>query len=484
MKALKITALAFGLCGFLVYGEAFAEQSSKSQAKSKLPHFFPSGVVQTQDPTKQLDEFANAFNSMVQCYQYTGNHYPLFNVSNITVPIKLYDTTMNIILDGYVRMGSGQIRVTSLCDQKFITEEEIKVLISFLVVQSTTAIDNMFVYYQHVREKAIEFRAKQLKMNERDFRKLLSLPLSDDSEVSFADVNFIPAAYERKDFVPKELHLDFTPQFIGAAAWANSGIVHYNHIAAVEDYIQQKPLVLGHELVHTNIKLQNLILSLGFNVETMASIPMLFEVENHTGLLVHPYAQQPFYELIKVFFRFDIEKAQKEIFIYPFMGRFSFDHEKLQKYSPKFESVKQELRRFFQEVTLPTFYTDPMYWSALHERMNDDNLILRVTMAQYYNQTVLGGRIETARWLSEHYEEIKRFAHGAYKKSGEAPKHEKIKIVRKLKSLFYFLGLQSGNIQKDEQKKFAEFQHKDIQRLESMSFDELLDFYFKIFKRN
>jgi hypothetical protein len=374
-----------------------------------------------------------------------------------------------------VRIGN-KIRYTNFCEQGFITERQLKVLVDFLVWQTQTAIEDKYEYYKDVREIAIPIRAKQLKMEEKEFRVMLKSPLADDGRVTFAELNFIPSAYEKSDFVPKELRLCMTDRRIYAAVWLNSGIVCYNHMASVKDYVTVKPITLGHELIHANIKLQNLILSLGVDLEAMASIPTLFEEENKIGLFFNSYGV-PFRESALVFFRFDIDRARKEVIKFAFFGRARMDNQKFREYVHDVEKIQVEMRRFFREHTLPTFYADPIFWASAHERMKDDWLIFKVTMAQHYNQTILGGRVETARWLSEHQKEISTFAYKAYKKSGEAPQQHgamQQTMLAGLRQLKFFLGIRDAERIDPEALKVL---HEKENMLGLMSFDELVKFY-------
>ena len=313
--------------------------------------------------------------------------------------------------------------------------------IAFTVEQTRQAVENQFEYYRFVRETAIQVRAEQLKMSEADFRKTLNDPLFDDGMLTVADLNHIPSEYQKADFVPLKLHRTFTGSGALATAWMNAGIVEYSYLASMLDYIRGRPVILGHELVHRNIKLQNIILTMAVDVEMMASIPMHFEPEEKIYLWYQPYGKL-FQELALVFFRFDFQKARKNFVVWRYSGgQMEIDEEEFRKYPEQVELMKNEFRRFFREVAIPGFYADPIYWAAVHERMKDEHLVMKVMMAKHYHPTLLGGKVETARWLSEHREQTSRFAHTAYKKSAEAKSHTPVAVTGPLESLALFLGI-------------------------------------------
>lgn len=476
MKTRNILAFFSAIVSILIAVD-FCFAAAKTQKNSApLPHFFPAGVIQTVDPITQWEESANYSAALAQCYKAIQPDSAFIDGNGMFVVRELFGAPVKIVLDNYVRVD-GKIRYTTFCNQGFIGEAEYKIVVSFLENQLSRAVEKKFEDYHALREDAIRIRARQLNLSEKDFRAMLKTPLADDSQITFADLNFIPAPYEKKDFLPRELHLGFMPRSIYAAAWLNSGIVYYGHNAVIEDYLTGEPDILGHELVHSNLKLQNLILSLGFDVEAMASIPKVFEPNDKLDFWFHPYAET-FRELALVFFRFDIQRARNDVVLFNFIGRYRIDREKFQKHSREIEKIKKEMREFFLTKTLPAFYADPMFWSGLHERMQDDHLILKVTMAQHYNQTLLGGKVETARWLSEHKDEISRFAHDAYKKSAEARRHNNIRIVKSWESIRHFLGLAEWKMDA----RAAERIHAHSQtEFRPMTFSELIDFYGDLF---
>ena len=182
---------------------------------------------------------------------------------------------------------------------------------------------------------------------------------------------------------------------------------------------QNTPLVLAHEFVHANKKLQNLPLGWGFDLETMASIPdMLFE-DDHLDLWTHSYSTM-FRELIWVFYGFRFEQAMDEIVKRPSwlsMGNEVWDEEKFNELSLKLNIAKKALQEAFL-VVVGQHYSTQIFWTAMNDKVVDDNFVFSVMMSALYNPTLLGGEGPTMKWNEAHAPRIKEMMNKAWEETG------------------------------------------------------------------
>lgn len=400
--------------------------SAKDQRE--LPHYFPPGVVQSTDAVKQLQEYLRYLTATRD--RLNGAESPsIAGSDSISMETNLESTSsalnsdkptkMKLVLDHYVRLPDGCIRVTFSNDQKCITEHQLKIVIDDMLATVNEAADLNFEYYsKEMMDRAVRVRAEKLGIDENLLRKILDLKIPGyKHHITFRELHYLPKPMRRSDFIPRELHLGYTPQGVLGMAWLNTGVVYYSPQARVVDYLTKKPKVLQHEMVHNNINLQKFPLSEGFDVELMASIPEVLYDENQIDLFFHGYVAVP-RELIRIYFGFNFAQARKDIFRYDLGGNIAIDEQKFREYSQKLALVKGELRELFRDVVIPEFYSDPVWWSAMNEKRVDRNSLLRIMMAAQYNPTILGNEKDTMKWLETHEEEIREMAKTAFDTSG------------------------------------------------------------------
>jgi hypothetical protein len=70
--------------------------------------------------------------------------------------------------------------------------------------------------------------------------------------------------------------------------------------------------------------------------------------------------------------------------------------------------------KFFVDVTIPEFESDPIWWSAVNDIRGDNNTVFRVTMADHYQICSLGGCAASQEWLETHKDEINEIAKHAF----------------------------------------------------------------------
>ena len=461
-----------------------------AEKTKEVPFYFPVGVVEATDPMKQLQEFGRHL--AATHYRFQGNRNLVPGSDSYSVETNIESTScslnnkkptkMKLVLDHYVRMADGKIRVTFLDDQVFITEQQLKVVVNDMLSVVNKAADYNHAYYGPVADATVKARAEKLGVPEDEFRKILDKEVPGYG-ITFRELHRLPAPMRRSDFVPREVHLGYNAlEGILGVTWLNTGIIYYNPQARILDYVVGKPLVMQHEMIHNNVNLQNFPASVGFDMELMAEIPIALYSEDQLSLLFHGY-NKDLRELIWIYFGFNFQQVRSDIVKYDLAGNLLIDEEKFREYSVKLQNVKDELYTFFQEVMIPEFYSDPVWWSAMNERRRDNNSLFRIMLAGHYDPTILGGRAETMKWLEIHKAEILEIAKDAYQKSAGTGDEMEM-----------FGGRVPSVLYDWYQKSFSEEERSDIQqyfkdnpeiqeRISKMNLNELIEFFGKFKKQ-
>jgi hypothetical protein len=401
--------------------------SGQTQAPAKaqtLPFFFPPGFHQTSDPIRQREEYVRWLNSTWNCNQGNPNGMgaTIPGSDSIAVQTDVVSTDsvtenpakMKMVFDHYIRVN-GRIRYSDLCHTEFITDEQFAVVQAGLQKQAVDAAQRDYEFYTVIYEKSIEARAAKLGIKKEELVKELDEKVPGSPTVTWREVHRIPKPMHPSDFVPRELHLGFNPPLGGilGVTWLNTGVIYYNPDAWITDYLNGIPKVMQHEEVHGNINIQKWPLSEAFDVELIASIPEMLYPENQTDYPSHGYAA-PIRELAQIYFGMDWDEMRKQIVKFDYAGNIVYDDEKYLYYYKQIDQIKAEMLRFFMDVTIPEFESDPIGWGAINDIRGDNNTVFRVTMADHYQICSLGGCAKSQQWLEENKDAINEIAKKAF----------------------------------------------------------------------
>src|SRR3989344_1124687 len=394
---------------------------SGTYAQEALPHFFPEGVRKNAPnaAAEQWEEWARYANATINNLANEQGRSFLIGESRF-VEKTYFGQKVKVVFDQHIKDGD-RTRYTSFGGQYYITEKQFQELVSFTDKAITDAVEIDYSFWSSLEKDAVSiaFKADGRFKTEQEFREYLDRKDHLNPSMTFRELRHIPPVIERKDFVPfRELHVGLTPEYpsVLGVAWLNAGIVYYTPVAMIRDYLMDTSVILAHEFVHTNKKLQGIPLVWGFDAETMASVPDMLVTKDYTDMWLHGYADD-FRELIWVYFRFDFEQARKEVVKVPMMGNFTIDRQMFDDYSKKLEMAKTELRKAFKRV-VAEFYSTPVWWTALNDKLVDNNSVFRVMMASMYNPTLLGGEETTTKWAATNEYKHKRWADEAFAESG------------------------------------------------------------------
>lgn len=460
-----IVAVVFAL--FLSAGPNIAQNANTKNDKQpanasvraepkELPWYFPAGVIHTTDWIKQRQEYFRYLQAQKACYQSNDDETKLIPGSDSiritydgkngaekipsTASMSEKPEFLTLVFDHHVRTDEDTIvrmakrdgifkaeaqknymyRVTTLCEQRLISEHEFQIEKEDLFEQTKIAAARDFEFYGPLPDIAIAARAKELGVPEAEFRKQLDEKVPGH-DVTYRELNYLPRSERLSNFVPRELHLAVSPgiPMILGATWLNTGIIYYNQQARVRDYLVGHPGVLQHEMVHVNSNLQSFPANRGIDEELIASIPEMLYPEDKIDLPRHPYAED-LRDWIHVYFGFDWEEAEKESFSFDLGGQIVINEAKYKENYEKLEKVKEALLPLFQKKVFPSLYSKYLWWAAMNSRRGDNNTVFRILMSQNFCISILGGCRETTLYLKAHEEETKEWAKKAWESTKDS----------------------------------------------------------------
>ena len=386
------------------------------------PSFFPEGIYQTTDPIDQRVEYSKIFQGTWDCNQghgginnlIPGNSYSektdVVSTSSVTEP----NGHMTIVLDHVYKLADGRYRDTTLCDQKIISEEEVHKRINGLKALAIAAAANDNAFYQVILAKAVTARAAKLGISEKELTAQLEEKVPG-YDITFRELHRLPKPSKASDFVPRELHLGYNPPLGGilGVTWLNTGVIYYNPEAWMVDFVLTKPVIMQHEMVHNNKNVEKFPMSAAFDVELMADMPIVLYPENAVNFQTHGYASD-LREYAEIYFGFDWDQWQTDVVKFNFEGNVVYNNDAYLYYYKQLAQIKAEMLTFYENVTIPEFYSDPTWWSAVNDIRGDNNAVFRMTLSLHYNPTVLGSAAKTMDFLLSNNDKIKGITQQAF----------------------------------------------------------------------
>ncbi|MDO8495455.1 MAG: hypothetical protein Q7S32_02955 [bacterium] len=402
---------------FSVLFSFFMTVTAKSQT---LPHYFPPGVIQANKPSQQWAEYFRYLAAMQKAYETNSDdHARLIPVNAIKVNGVIDGQKIVLVLDHYVRLPDGRIRFTNFLGQEIITPAELQVVVDWTMRSLRESVDANFAFYGDLRKWAIEGLVESgIGLTAAELDKVLNKPAPENPRFTLSELYWLPKQMEKKDFIPREVHLGYGPAIPGAIGftWLDTGVVYLTPIGQVADYLLKAPMVTKHELIHSNKVLQSIPFSEGFDTEFFASIPSMLSSDDHINLQFHSYVPD-LRELAWVFFGYNYKRVRKEVIQFDAAGNLFIDEKKFDHYALMLNQIKAEYVKFFPKA-LGEFYGKIVLWSAMHHKLADNRAVLWIMMRKMYEPTILGGRENTARWLKANEDNIRVDAEKAWELSG------------------------------------------------------------------
>ncbi len=409
----KVTGLISVL--FLVLGV-----NSAQAQRRELPHYFPEGIFSdTKTPAQQWAEYLRWVNAVQRDFYGDPHWNGRLIADGIRVEKTIDGKKFQLVLDHYTKLEDGRIRFVSYLGSEIITEDQLRVVIDYSFNETVKAIDLNFDFYKDLRGLVLKSVSETVDIPVDELERVLQQKVPENPKFTFEEFFWIPKKMEKKDFVPRELHIGYGPDAWGALGWAwlDTGLVYLNPIAQVLDYLIGKPLVVQHELIHANKVLQSFPFSESFDVELGASIPEMLMQGDYIHLQFHSYVED-LREMAWVFWGYDYKRLRKEVIRFDAAGVLMIDEKKFNEASALLKTVQAEYMKFFPKA-IGEFYGKMMFVAALHDKLADKRAIWRIMMRKEYEPTILGGRENTARWLTANEGNIREDALKAWEESGK-----------------------------------------------------------------
>lgn len=472
MAKLKICFLVF-LWLFLLEGRLLASETNRN-----LPYYLSPWETAVKeinnDELKKWKVINRMFMATEKC-SFTEVQTIINGSETASTIIEGKET--KVIFDNYVREDNVIVYYSS-CGKKELTLEEFNLVKKDIIELYQEAVDDAWFKYQELTPEILKRAAEKSGMTSEEFQKRLAEKVGNTG-ISYAEVAQINKI-SKSDFVLKEFHFGTIQRFILGLTLLNTGRVMYSEQARLYDYINGKPLVLVHELIHANLQLQKIPLAWYFDAELAASFPEMMDDKSDLDTFIsHGYLPDIRWAA-KVFFGFDSEKFKKEILKFQLIkSQLEINEAVFWKYENLIKRMKNELKQEIFLNILPEFYSDPLFWATVNERFNDDNAYFKIIMSMHYDPTLLGGHENTMKWLGQNSEKIKEMAEDAWRQTAEALKAEneekekETKFLKKMANIAKFLGIS------DEQIKFLAKKYEGLSPAEIKN--KILDLLEKTF---
>ena len=446
MKRLCVVLLIITV-SVVAMGKAFG-QSWPAVCGGQPPHYFK----HIRSPQTQKEKNVELGRVQQSYSAYWDATPPRINRAE-EMETELYGKKVKIIFWQYSQEGDKVLYYTPHGVEQ-ITLEEFQCVKLDMINQLNAAVEYLNFGLSGLTSKILPLVAEQLKVSEDDLRTALLKPIPDDPDITLADYMDWPVL-EAKDFLgPKDsftLHIgNISWSGVLGVAWLNSGTVGYHTVGRIYDHIAGKPLVLLHELMHANSKLQNMPLAWYFNPELFAALPEAMDNSLFTNWFLNWFYLADLQEAVHVFFNFDSKRAWKEIWKFNIGGALEFDEQKMDHYTAMKELIQKELRHFITNVLFPEFYYDPLRWAGINHKSRDDNMAFKVIFSRYYEPTILGGREKTAKWLDKNSRLLEDITKDAWDLVGKPRKMngDQMKAIAELRTYAAAMGFTNEDIER------------------------------------
>lgn len=367
----------------------------------------------------------------------------IINGSETTV-IKIEGKETKIVFDNYIREG-GKISYYSPCGKTELTLAEFEAVKKDIIATYKEAVEIAWEKHKEMTPELLKRAAEKSGMPLEKFKARLKEKIGD-TDITYGEIAQINEI-TKKDFVIKEFHLGIIEAW--GLTWLNSGKVLYSPQARLYDYLNDIPLVVIHELIHANPKLQRMPVAWYFDAELAASfLQALTDKTDVVTFLRHGYLDDIRWAA-RVFFSFDSEKVNKEIVKFKWSkNQAEIDEAAFRKYEAQIKIIRTELRKEIFENILPEFYSDLLLWTTANARYADENAYFKIWMSVHYDPTLLGGHQKTMRWADQNAEKIKEAAEEAWRETANESKEESEddEFLKKIANIAKMLGLSQGQI--------------------------------------
>lgn len=213
----------------------------------------------------------------------------------------------------------------------------------------------------------------------------------------------LPRYYEPSDFLPDELY--FGPiapwgmVYLGLYGEYNRRVFLHPE-AFIYDCLSGQPLVLAHELVHAQPRLQYLPLAWYTDVEILTELSSGLWDTTFWEML-HPYLYL-IMDLVEAAFGYTYRGTGGSMDFRSERAGLSWPNlERVRKHQQVWEKISDELRSWVLEDLMPDFYQDPLYSLSLNMRYCWDSAFVAVSFLTRFELAGLDGYENTQSWLAQ-----------------------------------------------------------------------------------
>ncbi len=400
-KRLAIAALV----ALPFFGAPYIFRQSPAQvvyADSSQPHYLKH-LKQPKDEVQQILEVARVVNTFDGAFGASE-----FIAGNIEEKVKVYGKDVTIVFHNYVQDGED-VRYFRTGGIDVLKKGAFEAVKQDIVATLHEAAEDAYKEHEHLSKRIIAIQEKAVGKrleNSQKLEDLLDQKVKGYENLIVADVLGVPRL-SRVDFVPSQLHVGPLLDALGIT-FINSEFVGYDWLARQIDFVQGRPNILKHELVHNCRKLQGIPTIYEYDAEFHASMVM-----DHNALwfMRHSYLNDA-RSLAKVLFGFDAVKAFNDSRKFSLLPGSPLDENKMADYAKKINLVEKEIHDTYFEKFLPEYIANLSFWTAVNDDLNDKNAAFKICAWAYYQPTLLDGkgRESTVQWLRKNQKVIEEAA--------------------------------------------------------------------------
>ncbi len=455
MKSLKIFL-------FMIFVAAFysAPVFGSQTPENNLPHYLKEWAKSKKnirgDELEKWKTISRALFTTDNCsFSKSGT---VINGSE-TETIKIADKEIRFTFHNYVR-EENKIVYYSPCGKLELSFAEFKLVKKDIISAYQEAVEIAWQTHQDLNRLILDKIAGLNQMTSEELERKLKEKVGE-SGVTYGELAQINEI-QKQDFVVNEFHFGIIEAW--GLTWLNTKRILYSPQARLYDYLNDAPLVIIHELIHANPKLQKIPAAWHFDAELSASfLETLNKKSDLLTFLRHGYLNDIRWAS-HVFFGLDSEKIYDKIIKFRWStNQIELDEAAFREFEAKIKLIKEELNSAIFNVILPEFYSNQLYWASVNKRFKDDNAYFKIMMSLTYDPTLLSGHHSTMKWVNENSDKIKELAEEAWKET-EKDDDEKNELVVKIADFAEIFGITKEQI-KSIAERYQRISVKEIKKL-------------------
>lgn len=379
------------------------------QKQQSLPHYLQ-GIDSPKDPVEKILEKERVYNAVKSTY--SRERAPIINGS-IQVQKQILGKNSILTFVNYVDKGDHVVHYTSKGLQN-LTQAEFRTVIqdhTNYIEEAALTLEQRFKEPSRRVRETIEtnFRKAKKLPPDKKLEDILDENIPGYEGITIRDALFVPPAkLTAQDFLMPHYYFGVLPStmFGGSilgVTYLNTGIVGIDTKARILDHINGTPIILMHEMMHNNEKLQGMPLVFYFDAELYAELAQIADMD-YLELTSHHYLKVP-RQLSHTLFSFNSDLAFENILDFTIMPGAQLEktnnYQKLRKTIDVVQNIAATLQTKSLEQFFPEFYASPHYWITVNEFHRDGAAAFKIFFYANYEPTCLKGPEATRKFMEE-----------------------------------------------------------------------------------